>query len=79
LLQSFQVTGLILMFRSHTHPLVLLLAFSSTAFFFGCSGGSTPRGPEVGSVQSYLDEHPEALEDEPIESEDVEFEVAGEE
>ena len=43
----------------------------------GCDGGSTePQGPELGSVQQYLDEHPEENEESATVSEADEFGAA---
>ena len=53
--------------------------FVFTALFsVGCGGRDmTPKGPEMGALESYLEEHPELMvdEDEAIDSED-EFENA---
>ena len=53
----------------------LVLCFASLSVLCGCGGDNTqPEGPEMGSVQAYLDEHPEALTDEDGEvSEEEEF------
>lgn len=43
----------------------------------GCDSGSTdPQGPEMGSVQKYLDEHPEEREEATAVSEADEFGAA---
>ena len=43
----------------------------------GCDGGSTePQAPEMGSVQKYLDEHPEEREESGTVSEADEFGAA---
>lgn len=58
--------------------LTFVLCFASLSLLCGCGGDTTqPEGPEMGSVQAYLDEHPEALIDEEGEvSEEEEFAAA---
>lgn len=50
------------------------------SFICGCGAEpDAPQGPEMGSVQAYLDAHPEALEDEEVVSEEEEFAATEEE
>ncbi len=60
--------------------LTLVLCFASLSLLCGCGGDSTqPKAPEVGAVQAYLNEHPEALVDEEEVSEETEFSAAEDE
>ena len=62
---------------SHT---ILLCIASFGLLSCGCGGGNKePEGPELGSVQAYLEEHPEALIDEEEVSEEDEVAAAEEE
>ena len=45
----------------------------------GCAETQTPQGPEVGSVQAYLDENPEALIEEDVASEEEEMSASEDE
>ena len=58
--------------------LILVLCFATLSVLCGCGADNTqPEGPELGSVQAYLDEHPEVLTDEDGEvSEEEEFAAA---
>ena len=62
-------------------PFTIVLCVASwSAFLCGCGGRDmTPQGPEKGSVQAYLDEHPELLEEPEEVSEEDEFAAAGDE
>ena len=44
------------MLNQYTSALVLVGILSAV----GCSGGKEPEGPEMGSIQEYLDENPDA-------------------
>ena len=57
----------------------LLCIASFSSLCCGCGGDATqPEGPELGSVQAYLDEHPEALIDEEVPTEDEEMAASDE-
>jgi hypothetical protein len=42
--------------KQYSGALVLIGILSSV----GCTGGKEPQGPEMGSIQKYLDENPDA-------------------
>jgi outer membrane murein-binding lipoprotein Lpp len=59
---------------------ITLCIVASTLLLSGCSSSTQqPQAPEEGSVQAYLDAHPEALEDEEVASEEEEFAASEEE
>lgn len=43
----------------------------------GCESSTEPKGPEMGAIEAYLQEHPEEREDDPDEAENeaAEFEA----
>lgn len=43
--------------------LFLICVSTAVVPLAGCGSDMTPTGPEPGSVQAYLDAHPEAMED----------------
>ncbi len=57
----------------------LIFAASLCFVLGGCGKDTTPEGPEMGSIERYLEEHPEAREDAEVASEDEEFGAAGSE
>jgi hypothetical protein len=62
-----------------THSIFVCTA-SLSLLLCGCADSSTgPKAPETGSVQAYLDAHPEALEEEEVVSEEEEFAASEEE
>lgn len=65
---------------TQTHFTIFLCIASLSLLFSGCGESvQQPKGPEMGSVQAYLDAHPEALEDEEIPSEEEEMAASDEE
>lgn len=46
--------------------IILIAAFLSIPLT-GCGESTQPKGPEVGSIEAYLQEHPEEREDDPNE------------
>lgn len=58
----------------------IVLCTAVLSFFLcGCADNTAPKGPELGSVQAYLDEHPEALIEEEVATEEEEFAASDDE
>jgi hypothetical protein len=60
-------------------PTIVLCIASLSLLACGCADSPEPEGPEMGSVQAYLDAHPEEREDtgDDAGSEEEEFDAAG--
>ena len=57
--------------------LLILVVASFALPLTGCANKSETTGPEMGSIEAYLEEHPEELQDDPDEAgnEDDEFDA----
>jgi hypothetical protein len=80
---SFLLCGFTSM-RLIAQPVAFLFCVASLSLFVcGCGDGGggdmTPEGPELGAVEQYLQDHPEAREDAEVVSEDDEFSAAEDE
>lgn len=64
------------------HRQILSVFFVASLFvsMVGCGPGSTPEAPAKGELQDFLDNNPDvaAEEEAELESEDTQFEAAGE-
>ncbi|MCA9137712.1 MAG: hypothetical protein KDB00_13165 [Planctomycetales bacterium] len=52
-------------FRSINRFLFILIAACLSVPLIGCGDKTETKGPEMGSIEAYLQEHPEEREDDP--------------
>lgn len=63
------------MYSLKLHWIPLVLFSLSVGFSAGCTPESEPEGPEMGSIQAYLEANPDQMIDEEVVSEEQEFDA----